>query len=236
MRLVPDTGENLIELKDITFAYPGRPAIFENFSFAFPKGAKAGLVGSNGSGKTTLLQLVMGLIKPQKGEIRLFGEPTKKEADFRKARIKIGFVFQDANDQLFCPTVKDDIAFGPLNTGHTREEADAIVEEVLALLKLSDFRDRITYALSDGEKKLVSIGTALAMRPEMLILDEPTTCLDESAVERVVKVLLDCGLPYLIVAHDRPFLDRVVTSKYLMANKTVTPMDTKNAILHQEEQ
>jgi cobalt/nickel transport system ATP-binding protein len=198
--------------------------ILEDFSFAFPEGARAGLVGSNGSGKTTLLQLIMGLIKPKEGEIRLFGKVAKKESDFRKARLKIGFVFQDANDQLFCPTVKDDIAFGPLNLGHSRLEADKIVEETLELLGLREFRDRVTYALSDGEKKLVSIGTALAMRPEMLILDEPTTCLDESAVNRVVKVLEDCELPYLVVAHDRPFLDRVVTKKYLMANRKVAPL------------
>ena len=214
--------DNLIELTGITFAYPGRPEIFRGFDFSFPKGARAGLVGSNGSGKTTLLQLIMGLIKPKEGEIRLFGELVKKESEFRKARLKIGFVFQDANDQLFCPTVKDDIAFGPLNLGHTRKEADKIVEETLEILGLQEFRDRVTYALSDGEKKLVSIGTALAMRPEMLILDEPTTCLDESAVDRVVKVLDRCGLPYLVVAHDRPFLDRVVTMKYLMSAGTVT--------------
>jgi cobalt/nickel transport system ATP-binding protein len=215
---------NLIELSGVSYAYPEGPYIFEDFSFAFPDGAKAGLVGSNGSGKTTLLQLIMGLIKPKEGEIRLFGRIAKKESEFRKARLKIGFVFQDANDQLFCPTVKDDIAFGPLNLGHSREETDKIVEETLELLGLSDFRDRVTYALSDGEKKLVSIGTALAMRPSMLILDEPTTCLDESAVSRVAKVLCDCKLPYLVVAHDRAFLDRVVTKKYLLKKGKVTEL------------
>jgi cobalt/nickel transport system ATP-binding protein len=217
-------NENLIELSNICFTYPNGPSVFNDFSFSFPDGSKAGLIGSNGSGKTTLLQLIMGLIKPSSGEIYLFGNLTKKESEFRKARLKIGFVFQDANDQLFCPTVKDDISFGPLNMGFTRKEADVIVEETLEQLGLTEFRDRVTYALSDGEKKLVSIGTALAMRPQMLILDEPTTCLDESAVDRVVNVLNNCKLPYLVVAHDRPFLDRVVTTKYKLFKNSITPL------------
>jgi cobalt/nickel transport system ATP-binding protein len=217
-------NENLIELSNISFAYPNGPSVFNDFSFSFPSGAKAGLIGSNGSGKTTLLQIIMGLLKPSNGEIYLFGQLTKKESEFRKARLKIGFVFQDANDQLFCPTVKDDISFGPLNMGFSRKEADIIVDETLEQLGLTEFKDRITYALSDGEKKLVSIGTALAMRPEMLILDEPTTCLDENAVDRVVDVLNNCDLPYLVVAHDRPFLDRVVTSKYKLYKNTISPI------------
>ncbi|MDR2461223.1 MAG: energy-coupling factor ABC transporter ATP-binding protein [Deltaproteobacteria bacterium] len=217
-------SDNLIELKEISFSYPGGRKIFEDLSFNFPKGAKLGLIGANGSGKTTLLHLIMGLIQRSKGEIRLFGEPCEKESEFRKARLKIGFVFQDANDQLFCPTVKDDIAFGPLNMGRSQKETDKIVEETLELLNLMDFRDRVTYALSDGEKKLISIGTALAMLPEMLILDEPTTCLDENAVERVVQVLTDCNLPYLVVTHDKQFLERVVTSRVKLDNSTITRM------------
>jgi cobalt/nickel transport system ATP-binding protein len=216
-------AQNLIEINDITFAYPGGKKVFEKLSFHFPEKMRAGLVGANGSGKTTLLQLIMGLLKPTEGEIRLFGDAVRTDREYRDARMRIGFVFQDANDQLFCPTVKDDIAFGPLNMGKSRKEADQVVEETLDLLGLTDFRDRVPYHLSDGEKKLVSIGTALAMRPQMLILDEPTTCLDENAVERIVRVLLDCGLPYLVVAHDRPFLDRIVNTKYKIDNKMIRP-------------
>lgn len=215
-------ADRLISLRDIHFSYPGGQKIFEGFNFDFSKSDRLGLVGANGSGKSTLLLLIMGLLKPGKGLVELFGKPRKTEKEFRESRVKIGFVFQDANDQLFCPTVGDDLAFGPLNLGHNREEAEAIVEETLKLLRLEEFKDRITYSLSDGEKKLVAIGTALAMKPEMLILDEPTTCLDEKACDRISQVLLDCGLPYLVVAHDRPFLDRVVASRVRLENGRVS--------------
>lgn len=208
----------LISLKNLDFAYPDGRKIFENFQFEFPADGKVGLVGANGSGKSTLLQIIMGLLKPQRGSIELFGHPRKTEKDFRESRVQIGFVFQDANDQLFCPTVADDLAFGPLNLGYDRREADAIAEETLRLLGLDDFTNRVTYSLSDGEKKLVSIGTALAMKPKMLILDEPTTCLDDQACARISRVLANCGLPYLVVAHDRLFLDQVTTSRLRLEN------------------
>ena len=209
-------SDSLISLSNITFAYSGGRTVFEDFSFTFRAGQRIGLVGSNGSGKTTLLQLIMGLLKPAQGTIELFGKQCHTEKDFREARLKTGFVFQDANDQLFCPTVGDDLAFGPLNMGKTREEADQIVDETLQRLQLEAFKERVTYGLSDGEKKLVAIGTALAMKPAMLILDEPTTCLDEEACERIADVLLKCGLPYLVVAHDRGFLDKVTTNRIML--------------------
>ena len=220
--------DRLISLKNINFAYPNGRTIFDDFCFDFGSGQRTGLVGSNGSGKTTLLQLIMGLIKPSAGTVELFGQICRNDKEFREARLKIGFVFQDANDQLFCPTVGDDLAFGPLNMGKTREEADQIVDETLKSLNLESFKDRVTYGLSDGEKKLVAIGTALAMRPQMLILDEPTTCLDERACDRIVEVLLNCGLPYLVVAHDRPFLDRVTNSRIMLKEGRISeaPMES----------
>ncbi|MDR2386195.1 MAG: energy-coupling factor ABC transporter ATP-binding protein [Deltaproteobacteria bacterium] len=203
--------ETLISIANLSFAYD-KIEVFHDFFFSFEAGQRIGLVGSNGSGKSTLLQLIMGLLKPSAGEIELFGQARRTEKEFREARLQIGFVFQDANDQLFCPTVGDDLAFGPLNMGKTDQEAEQIVDETLALLNLTAFKDRVTYGLSDGEKKLVALGTALAMKPKMLILDEPTTCLDPEACQRIASVLLNCGLPYLVVAHDRAFLDQVVTS------------------------
>jgi cobalt/nickel transport system ATP-binding protein len=200
--------ETLISLANLSFSY-GPKKIFSNFFFEFSAGQRIGLVGSNGSGKSTLLLLIMGLLTPSAGEIKLFGQPRKSEAEFREARLQMGFVFQDANDQLFCPTVGDDLAFGPLNMGKSPAEAEAIVDETLGILNLASFKERASYSLSDGEKKLVSLGTALAMKPKLLILDEPTTCLDEESCDRIAEVLLNCGLPYLVVAHDREFLGRV---------------------------
>ena len=215
--------QNLISLRGICFAYKnGAEAqqIFNNFNFCLPApshpeqnhNTRMGLTGSNGAGKTTLLRLIMGLLKPGSGEIEIFNQPRRSEKDFFAARCEIGFVFQDAEDQLFCPTVQEDIAFGPLNLGLSSQEAKARVAEVLAEIGLQDYGPRVTYTLSGGEKKLVSLGTALAMRPRLLILDEPTAGLDEHAVARLENILLNSNLPYLIVSHDHDFLARTVTN------------------------
>ena len=207
--------DSLIRLTDISFAYKGQgenKSIFRNFNFNFAAEMRMGLVGSNGAGKTTLLRLIMGLLKPDAGFVEIFGKIRENEKDFQEARARIGFVFQDADDQLFCPTVEEDIAFGPLNLGLSADEAKERVAEVLSQIGLSGYGSRVTYALSGGEKKLVSLGTALAMRPQMLILDEPTAGLDEKAVDRVKDILLNSGLPYLIVSHDKEFLESTVKS------------------------
>jgi cobalt/nickel transport system ATP-binding protein len=185
--------------------------------------SRVGVVGSNGSGKTTLLSIIMGLIKPQAGTVEILGKARVREADFKEVRPLLGFVFQDANDQLFCPTVADDVAFGPLNLGKTKAEAKTIVSETLAELGLSDFSERITYDLSGGEKKLVAVATALALRPKILILDEPTTFLDVSAVSRLEAILMKLNLPMVIVSHDSPFLERVVTSRLTMKDGQLHP-------------
>jgi len=210
------SSEPLIALKNVEFSYPGERRVLNGFNLVFREGQKVGLVGPNGCGKTTVLSIIMGLLRPQAGEVEIFGRARREEKDFREVRAKMGFVFQDANDQLFCPTVADDIAFGPLNMGATRQEADLIVERILALLRLEGLGPRVTYDLSGGEKKLVSIGTALALDPRLLILDEPTNSLDEGTAARLEQILSDCGRPYLIVSHDRDFLKRTVTQIWAM--------------------
>ncbi|MDR1677503.1 MAG: energy-coupling factor ABC transporter ATP-binding protein [Deltaproteobacteria bacterium] len=217
------TTEPIINLKGLRFAYPKRPEVIKGLDLFVDSQTRLGLVGSNGSGKTTLLSIIMGLLKPQAGTVELLGRLCKKEADFKEVRPLMGFVFQDANDQLFCPTVADDIAFGPLNLGKTRAEAAKIVQEVLAGLGLTGFEDRITYDLSGGEKKLVAVGTALALSPKVLILDEPTTFLDVSAVDRLEAIIAKLDLPMVIVSHDAAFLDRVVTSRLQMIDGQLFP-------------
>jgi cobalt/nickel transport system ATP-binding protein len=176
---------------------------------AVAEGEKVALTGGNGCGKTTLLSLVMGLARPSAGTVSIFGKPMLTEKDFRSTRHRLGFVFQDADDQLFCPTVADDVAFGPLNLGASAREADAKAAEVLKALGLEALRDRVTHDLSGGEKRLVAVGTVLALDPRMLILDEPTNFLDRNARERLMEILEGLGLPYLVVSHDFGFLERI---------------------------
>ncbi len=204
-------GEPLIELRNITFAYPGASCpVFQDFSFKLLPGHHLGLIGPNGCGKTTLLHLIMGLLRPQSGSIHIFGVEVKKERDFLQVRQKVGLLFQNPDDQLFCPTVLEDVAFGPLNQGKSPKEAVTIARETMARLGLNDFEDRITYKLSEGEKKLVALATVLAMQPQLLLLDEPTTALDEATRHRLIHILQGLDIAYMIVSHERDFLNHTV--------------------------
>jgi cobalt/nickel transport system ATP-binding protein len=216
------TIESLIKLKGLVYSYPGRAAVLNGVDFELGSEGLVGLIGPNGCGKTTLLKIIMGLLKPQAGLVTILGQDCLEEKHFRPLRPKMGFVFQDANDQLFCPTVADDLAFGPLNLGASRQEADRIAQEVLDKLGLSDFGPRVTYDLSGGEKKLVALGTALALNPRLLILDEPTNFLDLEAVARLEAILLELRLPGIIVSHDRGFLAKMTQKSYCLEKGRLT--------------
>jgi len=204
-------SESLIELQNITFAYPGAPhPVFQDFNFQLLPGKHIGLIGPNGCGKTTLLHLIMGLLRPQAGSIFIFGEEVRKEKDFVAVRKKVGLLFQNADDQLFCPTVLEDVAFGPLNQGKPPAEAIRIAQVTMERLGLQGFEDRVTHKLSGGEKKLVSLATVLAMQPQLLLLDEPTSGLDENTKHRLMHILQDLDIAYMIVSHERDFLNNTV--------------------------
>ena len=220
-----DSNHSLIELESITYAYEGGRTVLDHASFSFGLNERAGLIGANGSGKTTLFHLIMGLLHPSLGRVKIFGKERKRENDFHEVRAGIGFVFQDADDQLFCPTVLEDVAFGPLNLGLGRDETLERVKRALNLLGLEGFEDRITYKLSGGEKKLVALATVLAMNPKMLLLDEPTAGLDPDTTDRMSKVLTGLGLPYLIISHDHDFLAQTTDRLYKMEDHRVTPVE-----------
>lgn len=163
----------------ITFSYGEEPIVLD-FSTTIMRGEKVGIIGPNGCGKTTLFHLIMGLLKPQSGTLLYKGTALENEKDFRILRQEVGLLFQDADDQLFSPTVLEDVAFGPLNLGAAPAEAKYIAQQTLTDLGLIHLEKRITHHLSGGEKKLVSLATILAMRPRALLLDEPTNNLDRS--------------------------------------------------------
>lgn len=208
--------EPLIRLHDVDFAYgpltddPARP-VLRGCNFRLDPGQRVALVGPNGSGKTTLLHLIVGLLHPTSGRIEAFGRVRRVEADFHEVRRRAGLLFQDSDDQLFCPTVAEDVAFGPLNLGRSRGDIRRLVSETLARLGLSDYADRVTHKLSGGEKRLVALATVLAMQPEVLMLDEPAAGLDLKATDRLVDVLTELPQATIIVSHDREFLERTTT-------------------------
>ena len=189
----------IFNLSKICYGYPGGPLVLNDLDFHLHVGDRIGLVAPNGSGKTTLFHIIMGLLKPLSGTVEAFGAAREAEADFIEVRRRIGLLFQDADDQLFSPTVLEDVAFGPLNLGKSREEALTIARNTLDFLGLNGFENRVTYKLSGGEKRLVSLATVLAMEPEVLLLDEPATGLDSATKDKLIDVLN--GLELSFCAH-----------------------------------
>ncbi len=228
---MPDTP--LFSLNNISFNYPGREPVIKDLQLQFFQGDRIGLVAPNGSGKTTLFHLIMGLLTPTAGTIEFMGKPMVSGEDFAVLRQKIGLLFQDADDQLFSPTVIEDVAFGPLNLGCSREEAREISLQTLAFLGLSDFADRITFKLSGGEKKLVSLATVLAMKPEVLLLDEPTAGLDRKTKARLMEILNHLELSYIIISHEFDFLKETAHHIYTMENGRII-LDEELHIHHHE--
>jgi len=206
--------DKLIQLTDIHFSYPRQDPVLKGIDFSLHKGERIAINGPNGAGKSTLFHIVVGLNRPTSGTVKIFGKERQGEADFHDVRQRIGLVFQDPDDQLFCPTVAEDIAFGVLNLGKPKDEALAIVEQTLTNLRLNHLRDRATHNLSGGEKRLVSLACVLAMQPDILLLDEPTNALDEGTQERLVEILNSLSQAMIIISHDAHFR-RKITHNYL---------------------
>ena len=225
-----DTNNLIVNLQDISFSYPDSPPVLDKLNLKFFRYDRIGLIGPNGSGKTTLFHIIMGLLKHTSGSMEIFGKPVTKEKEFDEVRRKIGLLFQDADDQLFSPTVLEDVAFGPLNLGMSRDEAVDIAKRTLESLDLAGFEDRITYKLSGGEKRLVSLATILAMEPEILLLDEPTAGLDDKTKAKLIGILSNLDLSFILISHEIDFLFEITDSIYTMENNRI--VSDKEAHLH----
>lgn len=199
-------GEAIFCVQGLDFAY-SKP-LLQNVNLALYPGQSIGLFGPNGAGKTSLFRCVTGLAKPQKGAIRFLGEAVEDENGFRRLRRKVGFVLQDAEDQLFFPEVLEDLEFGPLNLGADADAARNDALWALNLVGLAGYENRLSHTLSGGEKKLCALAAILAMKPLALLLDEPANALDEKSTARLVDILngLDCAK--IIISHERDFLEK----------------------------
>jgi cobalt/nickel transport system ATP-binding protein len=205
----------LLALDAVTVRRGGR-TILDAVSLALRGGERLALVGANGAGKTTLLRTLVGLEVPASGTLTAFGAVRRTEKDFRTVRAQAGYLFQDPDDQLFCPTVIDDVAFGPLNLGLSQRDAAAKARAVLERLELGHLANRITHRLSGGEKRLVALAAVLAMEPQILLLDEPTNALDEAHLARLTDILASLATAMIIVSHDAAFLRRMATRAVLL--------------------
>ncbi|WP_029895302.1 energy-coupling factor ABC transporter ATP-binding protein [Desulfohalovibrio reitneri] len=201
----------LLQLRSLTYRHPrAEGLLLDGVDLDLEEGERLGLLGANGSGKTTLLHLMVGLKRAGSGSVLLRGREMAAEKDFRELRREVNLLFQRSEDQLFSPTVLEDVAFGPLNLGLPPQEARERAEETLDRLGLPHLADRLSHTLSGGEMKLAALATVLSMRPRLLLLDEPSNDLDPRARDHLLEVLggLDTGL--VVVSHDYDFLARLV--------------------------
>ena len=190
----------MIELKNVSFSYEKDRPVIRDLSFRIADGESVGLIGANGAGKSTVMKLILGLCSGQ-GQVLIDGEELTKENLYR-IRGKLGFVLQNSDNQMFMPTVYEDMIFGPLNYGATREEADRRVDAVLDRLGLQDLKHRHNHRISGGEKRMAAIATILAMEPEAVLMDEPSSALDPCNRRRVINIIRELPQTKLITSHD----------------------------------
>ncbi len=204
------SGIHLLQVRNLSFRYgSGSSPLFDGASLDIHPEDQIGLWADNGTGKTTLLRIITGLVTPQRMDLTLDGEPVLDEEGFRRVRRRFGFVLQNPDDQLFFPEVIADVMFGPLNIGMTEEEARKSAEEALAAMGIAHLAGSESFHLSGGQKRLVTIASILSMKPEGLLLDEPTTGLDARARANLTGVLRSLPGPRLVVSHNRDFLSAV---------------------------
>ncbi|HWQ18350.1 MAG TPA: ATP-binding cassette domain-containing protein [Methanotrichaceae archaeon] len=197
---------DILEARDVRYSYADGPQALNEISVTIEQGKKVALVGPNGAGKSTLLLMFNGILRPKSGQISLKGRPLKYDsASLREIRRRVGLVFQNPDDQLFAPTVYQDVAFGPVNLGYPKEKVDRYVKYALEYVGLSGYERRPPHHLSGGEKKRVAIAGVLAMEPEVMILDEPTSNLDPASAEEMMEMLDELnssGKTLVISTHD----------------------------------
>ena len=196
-----------LEIKNLAFAYPdGNQALF-GVNLTVGQGERVALLGPNGAGKTTLVMHMNGIHPAAHGEVRVAGQlvDASDKANLRSIRSKVGIVFQDPDDQLFMPTVGEDVAFGPYNMGLRGEELEKVVIEALELVGMTEFKDRPPHHLSFGQRRRVAVATVLAMKPEILVLDEPSSNLDPASRRELADILRSLAITIVMVTHDLPY-------------------------------
>ena len=206
-------SDTCIELKQVDFAYDKNIQILKQVTMQIEFGESVGLIGANGVGKSTLLKLLVGLNENYTGDIQVRGIPVVGQ-NLVEIRKKLGYVFQDSENQLFMSTVLEDVAFGPRNCGLSESEVKKRVEDALKRMRIEHLAEKQIYKLSGGEKKMAAIATILSMQPEVVLMDEPTIALDPKNRRNLIHILNELSQTKLIASHDLDMIydtcDRVV--------------------------
>jgi cobalt/nickel transport system ATP-binding protein len=213
-------SHHIVEVKDLHYTYPDNTVALNGVSFRVHHGEAAAIIGANGAGKSTLLLHLNGFLAPTTGQVRVGDFPLTKET-LPEVRRTVGMVFQDPDDQLFMPTVYDDVAFGPLNLGLSCEEVETRVKESLARVGAEHLQGKPPYRLSGGEKKRVAIATVLAMSPSILVMDEPTAGLDPFARRQLITLLKEFKHTRIFTSHDLDMVLELCNRVIVMHNGTV---------------
>ena len=212
MDIIPIMSDVAIRIDDLSYAYPDGHRALTSVNLVVKKGESLGLLGPNGAGKSTLALHLNGILTGS-GRIKIMGLEVCKK-NLREIRNKVGLVFQDPDDQLFSPTVREDVAFGPRNQGLSPEQVDHAVSRALAWVRMEDFEDRSSFHLSFGEKKRLSVATVLSMDPEILVLDEPVSNMDPRGRREFIELIKILDATKIVVTHDlamaREICDRAV--------------------------
>jgi cobalt/nickel transport system ATP-binding protein len=222
-------GISVVEIKDLRYAYPDGTLALNGVTLEVGKGEALGLIGSNGAGKSTLLLHLNGILRGE-GHVRILGtEVTEKNAP--QLRSRVGMVFQDPENQLFMPTVYDDVGFGPLHLGRGKAEVDDSVRRALEAVDMLGFIRRTPHHLSIGEKKRIAIATVLSMDPEILMLDEPSSNLDPRHRRDLMELLGRLAMTKIIASHDLDFISRTCTCVALLDAGAIIAAGGTEAIL-----
>lgn len=223
----------IVSVRDLHFAYHDGHAALRGVSFALCEGDKAALVGPNGAGKSTLMLQLNGILSGR-GEITI-GTLRLERETLPVIRAMVGLVFQNPDDQLFSPTVFEDVAFGPLHMGLPDEEVVRRVDAALESVRMTAYRDRLSHHLSVGEKKRVAIATVLSMSPSVLILDEPSAGLDPRARRTLINLLRDLPITMLVSTHDMRLVEELFARTIVMDEGLIVADGATKDILADEE-
>jgi cobalt/nickel transport system ATP-binding protein len=229
---VPQAGKDVLVVNDLHFSYPDSHVALRGVSFRLVSGDKVALVGPNGAGKSTLMLHLNGILHGQ-GEIEVAGMRLTRD-NLPMIRSMVGLVFQNPDDQLFSPTVFEDVAFGPLHMGLPESEVRARVDAALESVRMSSYRDRLSHHLSVGEKKRIAIATVLSMNPQVLILDEPSAGLDPRARRTLINLLRELPISMLVSTHDMALVKELFPRTIVVDEGKVVADGLTNDILNDE--
>ncbi|MDD1639817.1 MAG: ATP-binding cassette domain-containing protein [Methanomicrobiales archaeon] len=229
---------HLIETRDLCYVYPGNVTALHSLNFVAPRNSRIAVIGANGAGKSTLFKCFNGIFTPTSGQVLIRGEPITKQ-NLREVRKFVGLVFQNPDDQIFSPTVEQDVAFGPMNLGLDEETVHHRVHEALTLVGIEDLAHRVPHHLSGGEKKRVAIAGIIAMEPEVLVLDEPTAGLDPRGIRELIDVVNNLsrkfGMTVIFSTHDVSVIPEVADYLYVMAKGRFVAQGTVEEVFAQPE-